>query len=287
MTRLASIYVDFIEQSYIGGGVFRNRRNVEGEWLDEGDSDDAMGRALWALGTAAASGRHLNIDQRCLHLFNEAALFRSRWPRATAFAVLGAGLVLTRFPLNLPAVRLVADAATTMPRAGHDPRWPWPEVRLTYANAVLCEASLVIGCVLGRTDFRRDGLALLRWLLTCETSPNGWLSVTPAGGWQLGEKRPAFDQQPIEVATLADACAMAVGLTGAQTFSQGISRCAAWFLGENDLGATMIDLRSGGGFDGLTRIGPNQNCGAESTIALVTTMQHADRLASWFHHPAC
>jgi hypothetical protein len=287
MAELAAVYVRFLEEAHLGRGVFRNRRALDGEWLDDGDSDDASGRALWALGTAVAHGRALGIDRRCGQLFDEAAEFRSSWPRSTAFSVLGAAMTLERFPLHLPAVRLIADAARSLPQAVHDQYWPWPEHRLRYANASLAEAWLVIGCVLGRTDYRHDGLVLLQWLLAVETSPHGWLSVAQVDGWQLGEPRPGFDQQPIEAATLADACVRALRVTGAQTYAQGISRCAGWFLGQNDLGASMIDAASGGGFDGLTPLGPNQNCGAESTIALITTMQHADRLASWFCHPAC
>ena len=48
-----------------------------------------------------------------------------------------------------------------------------------------------------------------------------------------------------------------------------------WFLGENDIGAPMYDPVTGGGYDGLTATGPNLNQGAESTIALLTTLQQA------------
>jgi hypothetical protein len=37
----------------------------------------------------------------------------------------------------------------------------------------------------------------------------------------------------------------------------------------------MFDPETGGGFDGLEHDGVNQNQGAESTIAFVSTMQHA------------
>jgi hypothetical protein len=47
-----------------------------------------------------------------------------------------------------------------------------------------------------------------------------------------------------------------------------------WFLGANDLGVTMWDPRTGGGFDGLCPDGPNANQGAESTLALLSTLQH-------------
>jgi hypothetical protein len=37
----------------------------------------------------------------------------------------------------------------------------------------------------------------------------------------------------------------------------------------------MFGPESGGGYDGLTAVGPNLNQGAESTITLLTTLQHA------------
>ena len=40
----------------------------------------------------------------------------------------------------------------------------------------------------------------------------------------------------------------------------------------------MWDPATGGGYDGLIAHGPNLNQGAESTLALISTMQHARRL---------
>ncbi|MEU7482078.1 hypothetical protein AB0A63_39340 [Lentzea sp. NPDC042327] len=36
----------------------------------------------------------------------------------------------------------------------------------------------------------------------------------------------------------------------------------------------MRDDQTGGGYDGLTPQGPNNNQGAESTLALISTRQH-------------
>jgi hypothetical protein len=47
-----------------------------------------------------------------------------------------------------------------------------------------------------------------------------------------------------------------------------------WFLGDNDGRAVMWDRATGGGYDGLTPDGPNLNQGAESTLALIATLQH-------------
>ena len=47
----------------------------------------------------------------------------------------------------------------------------------------------------------------------------------------------------------------------------------AWFLGDNDVRVAMFDPVTGGGYDGLEPGGHNDNQGAESTLALVSTLQ--------------
>jgi hypothetical protein len=41
----------------------------------------------------------------------------------------------------------------------------------------------------------------------------------------------------------------------------------------------MWDPETGGGFDGLQEHGVNRNQGAESTLAVISTLQHAQRMA--------
>lgn len=48
----------------------------------------------------------------------------------------------------------------------------------------------------------------------------------------------------------------------------------AWFLSENDAGTAMWDPGTGAGYDGPAPSGPNLNQGAESTLALISTLQH-------------
>jgi hypothetical protein len=104
--------------------------------------------------------------------------------------------------------------------------------------------------------------------------------VTPAGGWAAGEPRPGFDQQAIEVATLADACARAFDLTGERRWADAVVLAGGWFTGLNDIGVALYDERTGGCCDGLEAHGRNENQGAESTLALISTMQQVDRLAA-------
>jgi hypothetical protein len=151
--------------------------------------------------------------------------------------------------------------------------------RLTYANAAIAEAVIVIGDKLGRETVLGGGLRMLEWLLAGETR-DGHLSVVPAGGWGPGEPRPGFEQRPIEVAALADACARAAAVTGDPGWLDGVGRCVAWFLGDNDAKVPMLDDRTGGGCDGLASNSRNRNQGAESTLAMISVLQHAHRLSA-------
>jgi hypothetical protein len=136
---------------------------------------------------------------------------------------------------------------------------------------------IAAGVALDREELAADGLELLAWLLEHE-SHAGHLSVTPVGGSAPGDERPAFDQQPIEVAALADACARAWTVTGSQHWLAGVASAVDWFLGDNDASSPMWNHDTGGGYDGLHVDGPNQNEGAESTLALISTLQHGRHL---------
>jgi hypothetical protein len=172
---------------------------------------------------------------------------------------------------------LVDDALRSMPRGSNDERWPWPEPRLAYGNALLPEALIATGHAAGDDGAVEEGLRLLRWLIEGEIR-DGHLSFTPAAGREPGEAGPLFDQQPIEAGALADACARAFDVTNDVAWLETLRLCVAWFEGQNDVGVPMFDEETGGAFDGLHPHGVNENQGAESAISLITTLQQAQRL---------
>ncbi|MFI6363286.1 glycosyltransferase [Nocardia sp. NPDC050630] len=271
-----AVYLDFIVAALNEDGTCHNRRGTDRSWQDEPSLEDHWGRALWALGSVVA--RQPDLAQTALAHFTIGAQGRSPYPRAMAFAALGAAEVLGVQPGNTQARELLAAASARIGPPTRRLDWRWPEPRLHYANAVLAEALLAVGALLpGQGRVYADGLAMLRWLLEIETSGDH-LSVTPVDGWVTGETRPGFDQQPIEVATLADACARAYDDTGDQRWKDAVLLCEAWFRGTNDVDTPLIDPVSGGCCDGLEHTGRNENQGAESTLALISTQQQARRL---------
>ena len=275
---LVELGLRFLGNAQSLDGRFHNRMSCRGRWEDRPTLEDCWGRGLWALGTAAAHAETDWVRQVAVTQFERAAGQRSRWPRSMAFAAIGAAEMLAAVPGHPGARALLRAVVDVLPNGGHDRAWPWPEPELTYANAVIPEAMIAAGDLLGRSELLQDGLQLLDWLLDHETI-DSHLSVTPVGGSAPGSTRPAFDQQPIEVAALADACARAAVIDrGNPIWAAGVERAVAWFLGENDAGQVMWDPATGGGFDGLEAAGANRNQGAESTLALLSTLQHARHL---------
>jgi hypothetical protein len=82
------------------------------------------------------------------------------------------------------------------------------------------------------------------------------------------------------VSTLADACARAAAVDTNPIWPDGVRAAAAWFMGDNDAQAPMWDPDTGGGYDGLHADGVNRNQGAESTLAVISTLQQAHRLST-------
>jgi len=271
VTDMSATYLRFLRAAQQSDGPMHNRRTTGGEWIDAASSGDHWGRALWALGTAAA---HLpaSLADVALRGAHEAMPARSPHPRAMAYAVLGAVQLLRVRPQDVAARGLLEDARAVLPGPGADPDWPWPYPRLTYANAVLPEAMIAAGVALLDDRLVGEGLELLGWLVQ-EQTVGGHLSVVPAGGRGPGAPRPGFDQQPIEVAALAEAARTAFLATGDGRWFSVLESCVAWFEGANDTGLPVRDAVTGGGFDGLMRLGVNQNQGAESTLAWLSCVQ--------------
>lgn len=275
---LVELSLRFLRDAQSIDGKYRNRMSDRGRWTDRPTLEDCWGRSVWALGTAASHAKRDWVRQVAVAQFERAARRRSPWPRAMSFAAVGAAELMAAKPGHHEARALLTAAADMLQGLDNDAAWPWPEPTLAYANAVIPEAMIAAGSLLHRPLLLRRGLDLLGWLLDHETIDKH-LSVTPAGGSAPGAIRPAFDQQPIEVAALADACVRAAGVDGANpAWASGVACSVGWFLGDNDGPHVMWDPATGGAFDGLEASGPNRNQGTESTLALLSTLQHARHL---------
>ena len=89
------------------------------------------------------------------------------------------------------------------------------------------------------------------------------------GFYQRGGQRARFDQQPVEAQAMVSSCLAAHRLTGDQRWHKEARRAFDWFLGRNDLNLPIYDPTTGGCRDGLHPDRPNENQGAESSLAFL------------------
>ncbi len=278
---LKRIYFQFIKDAQTPDGLFINRCDVNGVWNGVPESADHWGRGLWALGTVYKENADRNIAAEALWRFEHGVRHRGEFLRSMMFAGLGAAAVLSSARNNRAARKLLDDAAsmietTTSSTSTGNANWIWPENRLTYANAIIPEVMIYAGHLLNDPARLNKGLELLNWLLEQESKASHF-SVTPTNGVGPNEERKKYDQQPIEIAALVDACSTAYEITGDPAWLLYITRGAHWFDGLNDSNVRMYDPISGAGFDGLTPNSRNENCGAESTVCYLSVKDQYQR----------
>ena len=278
MNCLAAIALRFLNDAQVTTGACRNHMDSDGSWVDEPALEDAWGRCIWGLGTAAAHSNLAWTRQSAISQFERAAQERSKQPRAMAFAALGAAELLALDPDQRSAHALIADYAASAPSAYDDAVWPWPEPRLTSANAVVPEAMIVAGVVLNDSTLRRRGLDLLAWLLAFEmgdghlTDPGyrqrsrrhrAWIrSAAHRGGCTRGRVRTCCQRRPRH------------DLARRRQSRGGLVH------GRQRRGEPMWDPHTGGGYDGLHADGVDNDQGAEATVSVISTLQHARRLST-------
>ena len=146
--------------------------------------------------------------------------------------------------------------------------WVWFEDLLAYDNARLPQALIQTGLTTHTPPYVEVGLRSLRWLMTLQTTSSG--NFRPVGTKSFGRLRrkpEAFDQQPVEASATISACLAAWQADDDAEWPIAAMRAFGWFLGENDLQATLIDPDTGSCSDGLHPDRPNENKGAESMLS--------------------
>lgn len=270
---LACVYLAFISFAFNEKtGRFRNFMNYDRTWLEEIGSEDSHGRAMWALGEAIWLDDS-NIRDAALVVFKKAlpALLEFTAPRSWAFALVGIQSYLGKFGGDSEVRRIrekLVEQLYAMYLENATPEWPWIEDTLTYANGKIAQALIVCGKGMEREDILNAGLNSLKWLIEIQIDPAGHFSPVGNNGWYTrGKEKARFDQQPIEVSTLIEACREAYVATRDANWITHAQRGIEWFLGKNDYSVPLFDYKTGGCCDGLNVDGPNRNQGAESTLA--------------------
>ncbi|MGB5810785.1 MAG: glycosyltransferase family 4 protein [Polyangiales bacterium] len=284
---LSSRYLAFVSHAFNRDlGRFRNFMAYSREWLEERGSEDSHGRALWALGAVVGRSREPGRMRLGGELFHAAlpAVLEFESPRAWAFALLGIHEYLRAFQgesgvevlQKRLSERLLSGFKT---EGGGD--WPWCEDIVAYDNARLPQALIVSGKQLGHQEMVATGLGSLHWLNELQSSEEGYFAPIGSNGFYPRQaERALFDQQPLEACATVSACLDAWRVTGDEKWAHEMWHAFKWFLGENQLHASLYDPTTGGCRDGLHPDRPNENQGAESTLSFLLALTEMSALDS-------
>ncbi len=263
---------------------FRNFMAYDRRWLDEDGGENAQARAVRAL-VAAAHGLKGALGGTAQEILKRSwpALESLNSPRAQAIALIALAeraeheppepawtALAEQYAANL--LHLLSESAT--------PAWPWFERYLSYSNAKLPHGLIAYGRVFEHPAALAAGLDALSWLETQQTAPDGaFLPVGSERVYRVGEARPLWDGQPVEVYATVAAALEAHRATGDAAWLAAARRALEWLVGRNALGTPLYDIETGGCRDGLHRDRTNANQGAESTLALWLSVAEYNRAA--------
>ena len=284
-SRLGIVFASFVQHAWNPDlGRFRNFMAFDRSWCEDVGSDDSNGRTLWALGHAAIHAPEPGLRAWALDWFNRTApaLAQMESPRAVAFTMLGAVEVLRAHPDHAEALGIVERGGRLLHAllaTARRPDWAWFEAVLAYDNPRLSQALIAAARITGRSDWRAAGLDSLAFIAAQQRSSTGNFRAIGSESFHKQYESLPFDQQPLEAWAAIDAVAVAWQETADPLWLDHAEAAYRWYFGANDRGVVLGDVASGRCRDGINPQGVNENCGAESILAMQLAHYAMQRLA--------
>ena len=276
LNRLSSIYLSYLDFAWNPEkGRFRNFMSYSRDWLDEEGTEDSNGRAIWALGYAAANSNRSNFYLHSNSLFRMSfpVVKSISHPRASAYSMLGLTYYVKTHG-DAEVIELLKEKAYQLYGFFDktiDNEWLWHDEKVTYGNSRIPQALIFAGWYLKDDKLAERGLKILNWLIDKQFA-NDIFSPVGNDGWLTPQHKAQFDQQPLEANGMIDACLQAESYTKDEKYSSYALKAFNWFTGDNDIGEVVYDFATGGSRDGLMSGGVNMNQGAESTISWLMSL---------------
>ena len=273
---LISTYFSFTHFMQNSDGRFRNFIDYQRHFLDEIGSDDACGRALWALGYIIWRPPRDAYRSLAYECFKKALPHvRGLNLRGKALAMLGLVSYLRCYQGDesvTAQLRECADYLLALYKDVADDNWRWFEDIICYDNGIMPMALFQTYSILREEKYlqiARESLGFLEKNMV----HNDRLSIVGSRGWyKRGGERAQYDQQPIDAAAMVLAYQSAYRVTREKDYLIKMRRAFGWFLGENDMGMSLYDHETKGCADGLLPEGVSLNQGGESTVSFLMAL---------------
>lgn len=254
-------------------GSFKNYLRFDRQQIEEVGSDDAFGRAIWALGVMIRFSPNDSLFQVGLDLFHKTStqFEKIRYARGHANCILGLYHYIKRFPDQEDYVKMLvnqADILVTRFNDNNKEGWPWFESSITYDNGLLPASLYAAYEITERPEYLMVADQSRSYLET-KCLINGHLTLIGNKTWWIAHHpiSSIYAQQPIDAMAMVLLYDFAYKATGALEHVDKLIICFQWFLGMNDLNLPLYDNQTQGCNDGLEEMKVNRNQGAESIIA--------------------
>jgi glycosyltransferase involved in cell wall biosynthesis len=273
---LISTYFSFTHFMQKPDGRFRNLMDYQRHFLDETGSDDACGRALWALGYIIWRPPRDAYRSLAYECFQKALPHVRRLNlRGKALAMLGLAAYLRCYQGDESVTALLrecADYLLALYKQVATDDWRWFEDIICYDNGIMPMALFQTYSILRDDRYLQAARETLEFLEKTITQ-NDRLSLVGSRGWyRRGGSRAQYDQQPIDATAMVLAYQSAYWATQDKEYLKKMRLAFGWFLGDNDMGMSLYDHETKGCADGLLPEGVSLNQGGESTVSFLMAL---------------
>jgi len=274
---LAYRYLAFLMYAQTPEGRFHNFVSYDRRPMDTVGSEDAFGRAVWALAHVLANPIESGMVGPAERMLHQALSWVEalEHPRSKAYCITGLywwsrssrGDVLRAEQLARP----LADYLVGRYHEHARPDWEWILPEFTYANAALPKALYRAHQLLGDEQYLAIAERTMDFLVE-KTSIRDTLAVVGNREWLQPDGDAVlalYDQQPIEAGLMVEASLAGYDATSDVKHLRRAWRALEWFFGRNLQSLSLYDPKTGGCFDALMEGRVNQSQGAESTVCLL------------------
>ncbi|MCK4588949.1 MAG: glycosyltransferase [Nanoarchaeota archaeon] len=270
--KLIRTYLNFMEYVQQKDGRLYNFVDHNREINVKHWSDDAYGRALWALGyLISIPSIPSELKERAEEIFTKAVRTAEeiKSPRAAAFIIIGFYFhnQVQLSTENILSIKKLADHLVSIYHDASSEEWLWFEEYLTYSNSKLPEALFYAYLATHDKKYLDIAQITLNFLDSITFEKDRFNPIGQNGWYVKNGHRAHFDQQPIDVASMVQTLMLAYRITKKDEYSEKAMTAFQWFLGNNSLQQMVYDEFTGGCHDGLGEFSINLNKGAESTVS--------------------
>ncbi|MFH1501118.1 MAG: glycosyltransferase [archaeon] len=266
--KLAKTYLNFLENSQDSEGWFNNIIKDNKVLCD---SEDAFGRALWALGFTISKSKNQELAQKAEEMFSKSYkhVEKLKYPRSKAFSLVGLYYYYKKNPNQeaLTKIKNIADELVELYERETSENWHWFEQSLTYANSKIPEALFFAYRLTKNEKYLEIAEKTLNFLSDMVFIEGKLAPIGQNGWYKRSGERAFFDQQPVDASAMAQTYLIAYYTTKKREYYQKAVLSFNWFLGKNYLNQMVYNESTGGCYDGLSKESINLNQGAESTIS--------------------